>query len=111
VECVLLIFGIILHTLNWKTLWQQGSNEEKATMKNRIIIAGILFPVSFIMLFMPVDFEKLFNVAALLLLFLAIYMCPVVLQSKYIMGKYGDESRKSLKHLKIKLNTNQGGKK
>ena len=97
--------------MNWKTLWQQSGNEEKIIIKNRMIVVGILFPVSFLLLFAPVDIGNGVNVVALLLLFLVAYICPVVLQAKYIMGKYGNESQKPLNHLKIKLNTNQGDKK
>jgi len=115
ISYILFFCGIILHIVNWKTLWQQSSNEEKNTMKNRMIAAGILFTLSFFILFTPVDIKAFSDMGALLglLLILGIitYICPVVLQAKYIIGKYGNESQKPLNHLKIKLNTNQGGKK
>jgi phosphoglycerol transferase MdoB-like AlkP superfamily enzyme len=112
----LFFVGIILYAINCKTLWEQSSGEEKISQKNRMIAAGILFLVSFLLLFMPIDIEKFSDTEGLLLwvlilLGVAVYICPAVLQEKYIMRKYGDESKKSLKHLKIKLNTNQRGKK
>jgi apolipoprotein N-acyltransferase len=102
--CILIFLGIIPHTMNWKTLWQQ-SEDEKTALKTRMIISGVSFLISLFLL-LGTDVTNMMNsLGGILRPILGVILCvvPIPVQTIYIIKKYGNETQK--KSLKIKENS------